>query len=936
MKVAVEWLQEQLSKSMSAQLMANALEAAGVELEQIISSKKLDQLVISGIVKKVVQHPGADKLKLATVGLGEYGERTLVCGAPNIRAGLRVAVALPEARLNDGSKIEPAVIRGIKSEGMICSARELGIGDDHLGVLELPEETKAGVKLCDIWPKGEILDIKTAANRSDLQSIIGLAREIAAIKNCDLKMPADKDWPGNREPVTVRVDAAALVPRYMVGDLVVKEDAVTPEWMKQRLVAAGMRPINVIVDVTNYVMLETGQPLHAYDATKVKLLIVVRQAKPDEKIKTLDGTDRKLTKQDLVIADASGPIAIAGIMGGVRTEVSDSTRRIILEAATFDGASVRKAARRHNLRTEASARFERRLPVQLAPIAIRRAAQLLIEVAGAQPSGGLVDQLQVWPWVQHIGVRPSRVSRLFGREIKGKTIVEHLQRLGFEAEVFDIANEARKHLGKPYKWGASFKADGESAFDCSYLVDRIYSKIGVLVGHTALGQFEKGLPVHTGELTPGDVVFYEGKIEKSTTDHYYTLDENHKHVRHELKQPKKVGHNGIFVGSGKVVMAAQYSYDNGYWVPMEPGGVVEVPLEIFTENPTYLGARRYVDGLDDFVSVTVPWWRPDVRIEEDILEEVARIEGYSELPATLPAWRPSSVEPDRRWPLLWSLKSALRGLGLFEVMTYSFVSGEQLKQVGLSLENHLKLKNPRSSEQEYLRNNMMPSLLAAVESNKDYGKDFGIYEVSKVFMTKGSGQLPDEPLHLALAIRQPQAAYEKVKAAVDLIAREFKVEFDFSKAELAGLHPAKGAAVRMGKVKIGIIGEVHPDVLRAHKISGSLGYLELDWDRIAASTRDPQYQPVSRFPSVYRDLSLIVKDNVAWAAIQAVLKQADVLKVQFLSEYRGEELPNGSRAVALRLEMSELDRTLTDAEADKRSQKIVRLLESEVGVKIKD
>lgn len=932
MKVSSEWLQEYLgAPKLDVIKQAEALEQAGIEVEQIISSKVLDKNIVVGVVKKVIQHPDADRLKLCQVNDGK-STVGVVCGAPNVKEGMIIALAKPKSILPDGTLIEAATIRGQRSEGMICSAAELGVSDDHSGVLELSADYKPGQKLCELWPANDVIDVKTHANRPDLQSVVGLAREIAAISGSALKQPEYAVVSGQGEPLAVKVTARELVPRYMVIDLIVDADKPSPDWLKGRLAASGVRPINLVVDITNYVMLEMGQPLHAFDATKVKLPITVRLAKAGEKLQTLDAVERKLNARDLVIADAKGPIALAGVMGGASSQITENTRRIILESATFDGANVRKTAVRHGLRTDASARFERRLPVQLAPLALDRAAALLIELAGAKPSASVADHLQIWPWVQHIGARPSRLSELFGAELSAEIIADSLHRLGFIAEPFDVLLEAKKHLGKPYVWGAKYRTHGTEAFDCSYLIDYIYSLIGLNVGHTALGQWEHGRPVHTGELAPGDVLFYEGLIDKSATDHYYVKDEAGKHVKQQLKGPKRVGHNGIYIGDNKVIDVRRYIRDGDDWklLPDAQQVVQTVPLETYTSDPGYLGARRYVENLADYVAITVPWWRPDVKTETDILEEVARMVGYDKLPATLPAYRPTKPNPDSRWPRIWQTRAALLGLGLFEVVTYSFVSEKQLADFGYDATKHLKLKNPLSSEQAYLRSELLPSLVSVVQRNRNYADDFGIFELSRVYKAKNGDSLPDEPTHLGVASR---LGYQGAKAALDLLGRELRLEFELKPRKLLGLQTGRSAQVWIGSHLAGVIGEVNSQILEGHKIGGQLGYLELNFDLLLVHAGQLRYRPISKFPSLRRDLSLLAKQDVTWAQVKAAIVSTGLASPHFLSDYYGPELPAGTKTIAVGLEMSDMERTLTDKDAEKRLAEITKVLERKLGAK---
>lgn len=931
MKVASSWLQDYLDVKLDARQMAEALEQAGVEVEQIISSKNLDAGIVVGIVKKCVQHPDANKLKVCEVDYGE-GPVQIVCGADNVRQGLHVAVAKTGAVLPDGNRIEKVALRGQESNGMICSEKELGLGEDHAGIMELPPEFAVGKRLCDLVPNEPIIDVKTHANRSDLQSVVGLAREVAAVTASKLRWPEYTVMSGQGAAVAVDIDEPKLAPRYMALEIRAAADKPTPRWLAARLQSAGVRPISLIVDVTNFVLLELGQPLHAFDADKVHQPITVRLAKSGETIETLDGQTRKLSIRDLVIADQKGPIAIAGVMGGARTQVTTQTKRLILESASFDGSTIRKTAVRHTLRTDASARFERGLPVQLAPLGLDRAAALLVELAGAHVNSQISDHLQIWPWVQHVGARPGRLSELFGARLNAETIVETLRRLGFVAEKFEVAAEALKHLGKPYQWGANFKTHGTEAFDCSYLIDYIYSLIGVHVGHTALGQYELGTPVADKNLQAGDVVFLAARNPKAPTKHYYTLNPDHTHTKHELKRELPVGHSGIYIGDGQVVHAAKYAYEGGQWIELTAPAVMQAPVEYFTKNPDYLGARRFINDLSDYVAVTVPWWRPDVATETDVLEEVARMVGYDQLPPRLPVWRPKQANFDRRWSQVMEVKNWLAGAGLFEVGTYAFISAEQLEKFGLDAKRHLKLKNPLSQEQAYLRSDLFPSLVTAVSRNAHYSNDFGIFEVSRVFKAGRTGELPEEPTNLGVAAR---GGYVAVKAVLDILASRLHLSPDLKPRKLSGLHPTRSAEVWVDGHKLGLIGEVHPDITRAEKLSGRLGYLELDLGQSLDLARPAQYQALSRFPSAYRDLSLLLKQSITWQEVRQVILQTGAAKPEFLSDYHGEDLSSGHKALAVRLEFTAFDHTLTDKEVEELQTKVIKALERHLAAKLR-
>ncbi len=952
MRVSAEWLAEHVGKH-DAKAIAEKLEQVGVEVEQIIYSPKLDKRVIVADVKKVIQHPDADKLKIAELSLGQ-GKTSVVCGGPNLAEGQKVALVQPGVTLPNGLTIEKATIRGVESNGMIASAFELGLGDDKSGILVLEPSAKVGSPVSDIWPEDAILDLKTAANRPDLLSVLGLAREATAAAGHTLSEPLIHNLPEKGTSPKVKVDKKTKTRRYMALEITADPTQVTPDWMQRRLIASGLRPINVIVDITNYVMLEYGQPLHAFDAEKVKQPLVVRHSKVGEKLATLDGQTRKLTAEDIVIADAKGAVALAGVMGGAGSEISDKTKKIILESASFDPVSIRRTAIRHGCRTDSSARFERNLPVQLAPVGLARAVDYLAKYAKGKVVGKAADELLVWPWIQHIGIRASRVEQLLGYKLSREEIAKILTKFGIEAEPFDIVAEAKKHLGKPYVWGASFKKNGLDAFDCSYFSDYLYSLIGKWVGHTTLAQFETGQPVHTGELRPGDQVFYEGI--KKEGKHDYSLSEIHKPGHHwdgytsaigsyfkpdgsgsytkvESNHKGLVGHNGIYIGNGKVIHATHHEFKDGKWIVRSKSGVLTSPIEEFTRDAGYLGARRFVENVDDYVAATAPWWRPDLRTEEDLIEEVARLVGYDKVPATLPAWRPEQVEFNRFWPNLWRAQEVLKGLGFYEVMTYSFVSARDLENCGLKPKDHLKLKNPMSIEQAYLRTSLLPSLLNVVAKNQGIKKNFRLYEISKVYLPNAPGKLPDEPRKLSV-ISKGENVLWSTKAALEMIKREFHLEVKVVPAQVPNMHPGRGAKIYVSGIEVGVTGELHPDLVDRYKIKSPVGYLEIDLQTVFANDNGPNYQPVSRYPSVWRDVAAVVSQKVGWHDIKEVIDPA-LADATFLSDFTGEGIPDGKKSLAIRLEMSDAERTLTDKEAEDRLAKIVAVLKSKFKAEIR-
>ncbi len=441
MRVSLKWLAKYVDINVSPEEVGHRLTMAGLEMERIerIGGDWDEELIIVGRVLSVDSHPDADRLRLATVDYGGEDPLTVVCGAPNVEAGQKIAFARAGARLIDGRSGESAVlksakIRGVESSGMVCSEKELGLSGEHEGILVLADDAPVGAPLSQFLGDS-ILDLDVTPNRPDWLSMIGVAREVAALTGVAVREPEhtyeELDDPA---PAKVSVDIADpdLCFRYVASVIEGVKLGPSPSWMQERLTAAGMRPINNVVDITNYVMLEVGQPLHAFDFSAVGgERIIVRRANAGEKLVTLDGEERELTTDMLVIADEKKPVALAGVMGGADSEVNEETQTILLESATFHASNIRRTASRLKSRTEASARFEKGLSPELAIVASQRATKLLVELAGGRALHGLVDNYPEPVKEVRIDVTRRRLKQVLGIDLPTSTVREALTSLGF-------------------------------------------------------------------------------------------------------------------------------------------------------------------------------------------------------------------------------------------------------------------------------------------------------------------------------------------------------------------------------------------------------------------------------------------------------------------------------------------------------------------------
>ena len=471
MKITLNWLREYVDIDSTPEELVHRLTMAGLEAESVEDlGGRLSGIVVGRVLERA-SHPQADRLSVCRVEVGRPEPARIVCGAPNVAAGQMVPVVLPGCSLPDGTRIEKVELRGVLSEGMICSAAELGLGEDEEGILVLSEDCRAGSPMAEAAGLDDtVMDFEVTPNRPDCLSVAGIAREVAALTGARLRLPVPELCESG-EPAEastrVEIEDAEGCPRYVAR--VLRQVAVgpSPRWLQERLRAVGQRPVNNIVDVTNFVMLELGQPLHAFDLKRLREgRIVVRGARPGEGLRTLDGSDHELDDSALVIADARRPVALAGVMGGVESEVTEGTTEVLLEAAYFNPRRVRSLSSRLGIRTEASFRFERGVDWDLPAAASARAAALMAEIAGARPAPGCIDVMPAALHRRSIRLRPSRAASLLAVDVVPARCRRILESLG--CEVSD-GGEGVLKVKAP-----SFRPDLEREIDLVEEVGRVY------------------------------------------------------------------------------------------------------------------------------------------------------------------------------------------------------------------------------------------------------------------------------------------------------------------------------------------------------------------------------------------------------------------------------------------------------------------------------
>jgi phenylalanyl-tRNA synthetase beta chain len=781
MKFPENWLREHVSTTASHERLSECLTAIGLEVEE--------DTVIGGVLTGVIvaeilslqKHPEADRLNVCQVAVGDGQTVQIVCGAPNARAGLKAPLARIGAKLPGDFEIKAAKLRGVDSFGMLCSAKELAIDLDASGLLELPEDAPVGAALADYLGLPDArFELKLTPNRADCFSIRGIAFDLAAALESQVNPMQIPEVPVNsRKSIAVGVDiqATADCPRYC-GRVIegLDSNARTPLWLSEKLKRSGIRPISPLVDITQFVMLELGQPMHAFDADKLTGPIGVRYAELNEPCRLLDGRQMELSPEFLVITDADKAVAVAGVMGGLDSSVSETTTAVFLESAHFAPSAIIGRARKLGLHTDASHRFERGVDPQLPLLALERASALVLEIMGGH--AGPVTKAET---PEHIAaakpvlLRRTRLQRVLGMQVADARVEQILRALGMQVK------------------------------------------------------------------------------------------------------------------------------------PDEAGWQVVAPSSRF-----------------------------DISIEEDLIEEVARIVGYEHIPVRTPSGEVPLVSRSELALDESALRAQMLAMDVQETINYAFVDAALLQDWALD-QDAVALVNPLSAELAVMRTSLLPGLVKTLTNNSARQQTrLRFFEMGRVFSIQ-EAVAPLERQMLAAVLCGPSLPEQWSSKSVDVDFYDIKAMLD---AVLAGsgfsaayritdkpfMHPGRSAEVLVDGQVVGVIGALHPGLNKVLDLPGDVFAFELDLSALPERAL-PKAAPVSRFPSVRRDLALLVPESVSWGEIERCVRATLGSRLHALTvfdQYRGTGLQPGTKSLAMGLILHDISRTLHDVEVE---QSISDLLE---------
>ena len=802
MQFSEHWLRSLVNPPLDSEELAHLLTMAGLEVEEMRAAAPAFAGVVVAQVLSVEKHPDADKLKLCRVDIGHGEPLQIVCGAPNVAPGIKVPCAQVGAEL-PGMSIKRAKVRGIESFGMLCSARELGLSEDHGGLLILADDAPVGQNIREhLLLDDALLTLKLTPNRADCLSLTGIAREVAALSGAPLCLPEIKAVPAvHDEQRAIVLDAEKACPRYC-GRIIkaVNGKAPTPDWIKRRLERSGIRAISALVDVTNYVMLELGQPLHAFDNARLTGAIHVRYPQPGEQLKLLNEQSVTPTADTALIADegdgvqpGSRALALAGIMGGAESGISDATSELFLESAFFTPDAVAGKARALGFSSDASYRYERGVDFNLQRAGIERATQLIMDICGGSP-GPVVEAVAAnsLPVRRAVQLRSARAAKLLGIALSPEQIEKLLLGLGF--------------------------------------------------------------PV--------------------------------------LRQG------------------------------------------------------------DDF-TVTPPSHRFDIEIEADLIEEIARLHGYDNIPSPVPKGLLAMLPLPEERRTAMQLRHLVASRDYQEVVNYSFVDAAWEMDFCANA-TPIALANPIASQMGVMRTSLIGGLLGTLAFNlKRRTNRVRVFEIGRCFL-RGEEDKPVagfvQPLRIAALCAgpvdpeqwgEPTRNADYFDAKSDLEALFSPQQLTFEKLVHPALHPGRAATVLQDGRAVGIIGELHPQWVQKYELA-SLGnaapvVFEIELDSLT-SLPLPRYREVSRFPSVVRDLALLVSIEQTLQPLLDSLRAAApaiVRGIELFDVYQGKGIETKQKSLALRIVMQDTEKTLADSDADAVIKKLTAVAAQEFGAKMR-
>jgi len=872
MKAPLSWLKDFVEIDLSIPELARLITMAGMEVEAIqiiglpmpapgsvdahLSGLEWDrQKIVVAAISEVMPHPNADRLVLCKLDDGQQ-EHIVLTGAPNLfeykgrgplPTPLKVAYAKEGAQIFDGHQegqvlttLKRAKIRGVESYSMVCSEKELGISDEHEGIIILPEDAPVGMPLAD-YMGDAVFDVKLLPSYARCASMLGLAREIAAMTGRPLKPLALRDQPSLvGDFAEIEITDPHLNPRFVLGLLRGVKIGPSPAWVQRRLKLAGMRPINNIVDATNYVMLEIGEPLHAFDydvllrrANGGKVKIITRTARPGEKLTTLDGVERTLDETTVLVCDTAGPLSIAGVMGGLESEVSEQTVNVLLEGAAWNFINIRKTARTQQLPSEASYRFSRGVHPAMAERGVRRCLDLMQAWAGGTLDPGLVDNYPLPPATPTIELTTADVKRWLGLDLPLEQIRAMLERLEFQCTVTEHRSLNTEHRS-------------------------------LNTEHRSLNTEHRSLNTeHCLLVTPPD----------------HRLD----------------------IGEG-------------------------------------------VTG------------------KADLIEEIARIYGYDNLPETrisdlLPPQRGNpDLEKEER------IRDLLVALGLTEIVSYRWTTPEREGRrfppdAPADDRPYLRIANPLAYEKAFLRHSVLATVLDTAERNARVRERLALFEIGPQFLPGDDPNgLPQEQPRLAILLSGPRALpgwqpadlapmdfYDLKGVLMALLEGLNVADSRVEPAQHPTFHPGKCARLLAGGEEIGLFGELHPEVRARYDWPASFRtpVLAADLDlsvllRLIPAIRTTAAVPV--LPPVFEDLAVVVDEDLPAERVEALIRQTGgkiVSDVRLFDVYRGEKVGAGKKSLAYSITYQARDKTLTDKDVAAIRARILRRLEQELGATLR-